>query len=106
MRCFSVLAVAGVLSVATQAMGQLMAAHIYIPNVQSEEAIKPFLLNNMNDNLKKQDVLYGEDAAEGQSMDGEGHGITLLMTDALGVDREISIFAGLVRQIEDLVSTR
>ncbi|KAK9472947.1 uncharacterized protein V1510DRAFT_415620 [Dipodascopsis tothii] len=97
MRTSLVWTVAGLALTATQVVGQLLA-DIYIPDVHSEEAIKPFLVNMAPEKAKQYRVLYGEQ--EDVHAAGEVH---LLMTDALGVDREISIFAGLVRQIEDLM---
>ncbi|KAK9464393.1 hypothetical protein V1512DRAFT_244266 [Lipomyces arxii] len=85
---------------ATRVLAQLVAADIrsdfYLPNPASADDIKPFLMDPNGQN-----VLYGDSQVEKSS--AKGNGIKLSMTDALGVDREISIFAGLVRQVEDLM---
>ncbi|KAK9238797.1 hypothetical protein V1525DRAFT_374083 [Lipomyces kononenkoae] len=75
----------------------------YLPNPSSPEAVKPFLMGDKDLQFKangRQNVLYGE---VDNDVASKGTGVQLLMTDALGVDREISIFASLVRQVEGLM---
>ncbi|KAK9453863.1 hypothetical protein V1511DRAFT_45433 [Dipodascopsis uninucleata] len=93
---------------------QLIAADVrnnyYLPNPASLEALKPFLVSDSSkigikevakDKMSQRPVLYGE--TDENVLSAEGSNVKILMTDALGVDRDISIFAGLVRQVESLM---
>ncbi|KAK9458607.1 uncharacterized protein V1516DRAFT_656995 [Lipomyces oligophaga] len=113
------------LLVASAASAQLLAADLradfYLPSADSQaDAFAPFRIeksttakakserfSKMLQIQKDQDtsrkrVLYGE-LKDQTDVETAGHGVQLLMTDALGVDREVSIFAGLVRQVEELM---
>ncbi|KAJ8102443.1 hypothetical protein POJ06DRAFT_265308 [Lipomyces tetrasporus] len=92
---------------AASASAQLLAANLrndyYLPNPSSPQAVKPFMMDDKDMQFAAkggQKVLYGE---VDNDVASKGNGVQLLMTDALGIDREISIFAGLVRQVEGLM---
>ncbi|KAK9367564.1 hypothetical protein V1509DRAFT_626315 [Lipomyces kononenkoae] len=92
---------------AASVSGQLILGDLrndyYLPNPSSPKAMKPFLMGDKELQFKangRQSVLYGE---VDNDVASKGTGVQLLMTDALGVNREISIFAGLVRQVEGLM---
>ncbi|KAK9350942.1 hypothetical protein V1505DRAFT_373570 [Lipomyces doorenjongii] len=92
---------------AASACAQLIAADLrndyYLPNPKSPKEVKPFLMMDTDSQFEdtgRQQVLYGE---VDNDVASKSTGVQLLMTDALGIDREISIFASLVRQIEGLM---
>ncbi|KAK9362060.1 hypothetical protein V1504DRAFT_449414 [Lipomyces starkeyi] len=92
---------------AASASAQLIAADLrndyYLPNPKSPKEVKPFLMTDKDSHFEatgRQKVLYGE---VDNDVASKGTGVQLLMTDALGIDREISIFASLVRQVEGLM---
>ncbi|KAK9375225.1 uncharacterized protein V1513DRAFT_443157 [Lipomyces chichibuensis] len=92
---------------AASASAQLIVADLrndyYLPNQNSPKEVKPFLMTDKDSQFEatgRQRVLYGEVDNDVASKDT---GVQLLMTDALGIDRKISIFASLVRQVEGLM---
>ncbi|KAK9483805.1 hypothetical protein V1527DRAFT_444792 [Lipomyces starkeyi] len=89
------------------ASAQLIAADLrndyYLLNPKSPKEVKPFLKTDKDSHFEatgRQKVLYGE---VDNDVASKGTAVQLLMTDALGIDREISIFASLVRQVEGLM---
>ncbi|KAK9322162.1 hypothetical protein V1517DRAFT_276510 [Lipomyces orientalis] len=106
MRFLKVVSVVATIAAAS-ASAQLLAANLrndyYLPNPSSPQALKPFMVDDKGMQFAAkggQKVLYGE---VDNDVASKGNGVQLLMTDALGIDRQISIFAGLVRQVEGLM---
>ncbi|KAK9385225.1 hypothetical protein V1515DRAFT_574849 [Lipomyces mesembrius] len=106
MRFLTILS-AAIAFAAASASAQLIAADLrndyYLPNPKSPKEVKPFLMTDKDSQFEatgRQKVLYGE---VDNDVASKGTGVQLLMTDALGIDRGISIFASLVRQVEGLM---
>ncbi|KAK7204970.1 hypothetical protein BZA70DRAFT_278772 [Myxozyma melibiosi] len=96
-----------------------LRSDVYLPQANDPDALKPFYKSSALEakaqaaraervldqkqlaTKKQQHVLYGEMPEE--EVHSEGHGVQLLLTDAMGVNRDISIFAGLTRQTENLM---
>ncbi|KAK9379673.1 uncharacterized protein V2V93DRAFT_373315 [Kockiozyma suomiensis] len=118
MRIPSLVAVSSfVVAASAQLLGSLRTG-VYLPDA-NPDALRPFYkpspleakaelvrAERVYDDQRQmqrqqQRVLYGENPEE--DVHAEGHGVQLLMTDAMGVNRDISIFAGLTRQVENLM---
>ncbi|KAK9475930.1 hypothetical protein V1514DRAFT_299581 [Lipomyces japonicus] len=112
MRTFSLIGVNCVMIMAlislvtSQLIAPARALNIYIPDLASTDQLRPFHLSGgkgvqfaMDKDKQPQRVLYGEL----DDIKTNSHGVKLLMTDAMGVDRHISIFSSLARQVEELM---
>ncbi|KAK9447936.1 uncharacterized protein V1518DRAFT_438500 [Limtongia smithiae] len=94
--------------------------HVYLPDTADVDALQPFMATSESasppaadrfaatlDKSARRQKLVDDRAAQrvlyADTDNSNSDGVSLLMTDALGVNREISIFAGLVRQVETLM---